>query len=280
MLEQLQAELERSPTSRVFAPLADGYLKLGQVESALRVAQLGVLANPDFATGRVVLGRVLMESQRFNDALIHLLEAVRLAPDHRMAQLTLGELYLLRREPREALNAFKMALLLNPNDQRALDAVRRWEFLTAGEFSEEVFERLEPEWRRAPAETAAAPEQRRREIERALSLADAWTIRHDPERAIQTLRTAIKSLGPDSDLEERARLLESRYQIEPEPEPEITDVLPRPQSPPPQTAAKALGPSPLQRRRERLQEILARIQRHRRKVDPTPGFQDSGGSLS
>ena len=52
-----------------------------------------------------------------------------------------------------------------------------------------------------------------RALERALSLADAFTVRNDLDAALKVIDDARKLLGPMPDLESRARLLRKRLEV-------------------------------------------------------------------
>ena len=74
-IERCQIEYERNPSSRVFAPLAEGYRRLKMLDEAFDVASRGVRQHPDFAAGRIAYARVLIEKAAFNDAVDFTFEA-------------------------------------------------------------------------------------------------------------------------------------------------------------------------------------------------------------
>lgn len=202
IVERYQLEYAKNPKSKVFAPLAEAYRRMGLIDEALRVADTGVRANPDFASGRVAFARILIEKKRFEDATSELKKAIKLSPENLLAYSLLAELHLQLRQPKEALHAFKMVLFFNPNDERAKKAVSRWEFLTAEEFAEDVF-KMEPIFDHRP-------ENLKREVERAISLADAHTVRNDLDSAIEVLKAAQTRLGDQVELKERLDRLNQR----------------------------------------------------------------------
>ncbi|HEY4100256.1 MAG TPA: hypothetical protein VGM20_05195 [Gemmatimonadales bacterium] len=57
-LHRLAQRLSADPGSRVFAPLADGLRKLGDLDAARAVAQAGIGANPEYLPGHLVLARI------------------------------------------------------------------------------------------------------------------------------------------------------------------------------------------------------------------------------
>lgn len=224
-IERYQLELEKNPRSRVFAPLAEAYRKMGLLDEALRICRIGIQANPEFAGGRVAYSKVLIESKSFAEALAQLEKAVQISPDNLLAHSLMGDTLLELRRPKEALKAFKMVLFFNPEDEKARQAVRKWEFLTAEEFDDEAFE-MRPVFRANMLSATTEPPPpsvkgdsvepnptyRNREIERAVSLADAYTVRNDLGAAVEVLENARRALGPAEELENRLRLLSKRTQ--------------------------------------------------------------------
>lgn len=127
--EQLR-RLQEDPSSRVFAPLAESYRRLGRVEEAIEICQRGLSHHPDFHGGRVALAKCYIDKQRYQDAQRELERVVHLAPENLLAQRLLGEVFLAQGLNQPALHAFKMALLLAPSDVGLTDKIHQLE--TAG----------------------------------------------------------------------------------------------------------------------------------------------------
>jgi tetratricopeptide (TPR) repeat protein len=240
-IERYQLEYAKNPKSKVFAPLSEGYRRLGLLKEALEVAHNGVAQHPQFASGRVAYARILIEFQKKEDAVVQLRKAVELSPDNWLAHSLLGDLYLQLRKPKEALKSFKMVLFLHPQDEKAKKAVQKWEFLTADEYDDELFE-MKPLF--TPNSTGNQADKSayvRKEIDRALSLADAFTVRSELEQAIQVLKDAQSRLGSQTELEERLVLLSRRQQK---------------QSPPADPGASSKS----NHRKQKLEQLLRRIE--------------------
>jgi hypothetical protein len=148
--EQLR-RLQQDPTSRVFAPLAESYRRLGRLDEAIEICQKGLEHHPDFHGGRVALAKCYIDKNRYQDAQRELEKVVHLAPENLLAQRLLGEALMAQGLDSQALHAFKMALLLAPCDVALTDKVHQLEKQIANpisasmstEFSrssEEVFE--------------------------------------------------------------------------------------------------------------------------------------------
>lgn len=221
-VERYQLEYQKNPRSKVFAPLAEAYRKMGLLEEAFTVAQAGVKHHPSFASGRVVFARILLDQKNFEQALDHLKAAATLSPDNIMAHSLMGETFLQLRRPKDALNAFKMVLFIDPGNERARLAVRKWEFLTADEYEDELFnvgpavkKRFSTDEADGAGPEILAPVGTResgsaRELDRALSLADAFTVRNETEKAYQVLLAARNKVGPSEELGNRLALLARR----------------------------------------------------------------------
>ena len=207
-LERYQIELQKNPRSRVFAPLAEAYRKMGLIQEALRICRTGVGANPDFSGGLVAFAKVLIETASFQEALALLRRAATLSPDNLLAHSLMGDALLEMRQPKEALKAFKMVLFLNPDDEKAKTTVKKWEFLTADEFADEEFS-MQPLFENQTNTSRL----RLKELERALSLADAFTVRNELAAALETLERAERTLGTSTEISNRLAMLARRTQV-------------------------------------------------------------------
>ena len=239
-IERFQLEYEKNPRSRVFAALAEAYRKMGLLEEANRLCVRGVQIHPNFAGGRVAFAKVLIDLKQTEKALEQLEKAVASSPENLLAHSLMGETLLQMRRPKDALKAYKMVLFLNPNDEKAKSVVGKWEFLSADEYDDELFA-MKPVFRLGKISAEDAPVlnpiaafsgvsvetlQKDRALERAVSLADALTVRGEPERALAILQEARNRVGTTAEIDKRFALLSKRAKAPPpEPSVEIDDVL-------------------------------------------------------
>jgi tetratricopeptide (TPR) repeat protein len=263
IVERYQILLEKDPRSQVFAPLAEAYRKIGLTEEAFRICVRGVQYNPNFAGGRIALANVLLDRENPLGAQKELERAIEISPDNIMAHQLLAELYLKQKKAKEALRAYKMVLFLAPTNDRAQKAVRKLEALTADEFDEDLFamrplkgavdfeeaETIEP----LPGQRSGS--EKIGELDRYLSLADAYFVRNDYERAGETLHQAEKYYSTAPELTKRLRLLNHRLQAE-----APANTKPAPGAPPPVTRQR----ENVDRKIEILSELLHRFQTHSR----------------
>ena len=277
-VERCQLEYERNPRSRIFAPLAEAYRKMGMLDEALRACATGVSFHPDFAGGRVTYAKCWIDRGEHAKALEQLEQAAQLSPDNLLAHSLMGETLLALRRPKDALKAFKMALFLNPRDERARQAVRKWEFLTAEDYEDDLFiahklgETIHPASEASDRIAQDPPKATRvtfeRELERALSLADAFTVRHNLESAMQVLKAARERMGALPEIENRLKLLGRRAQVLEHESPQQIRPLAKVQAVGPRAVdslprTEALGADRDARKRNFLRSLLARIEAHR-----------------
>ncbi len=68
-IAELESELARDPSPRIFAPLAEAYRLSGRLDNALETARRGIEAHPDHVGIRIVLARTIVDSQGRERAL-------------------------------------------------------------------------------------------------------------------------------------------------------------------------------------------------------------------
>jgi tetratricopeptide (TPR) repeat protein len=100
--------------AEALAALALGLSAQGKLEEALAKAREAIRLKPDLAMGYTVLGYVMMQSQRIDDAEAPLTRAAGLDPDDPSRLGRLAEYYLLRKKTDDAIQLFEEALRLGP----------------------------------------------------------------------------------------------------------------------------------------------------------------------
>lgn len=115
---------QEDPKSRVFAPLAEAYRRLGRVDEAMGLCLEGLEHHPDFHGGRVALAKCYIDKQYFDKAKAELERVVQSVPENLLAQKLLGEVFMSLGQPHPALHCFKMAVLLSPHDVPLEEKVR------------------------------------------------------------------------------------------------------------------------------------------------------------
>jgi hypothetical protein len=114
-----------------------------------------------------------------------------------------------------------MMLFLNPSNVKAQKAIQKLEALTADEFEDDLFamqpvqELTEKPVQKQISEGPQTPQStadKIKGIERFVSLADAYIVRNDLERAEVTLQKALQEFGSRPEILSRLDLLLSRQE--------------------------------------------------------------------
>ncbi|MBX3021944.1 MAG: tetratricopeptide repeat protein [Bdellovibrionales bacterium] len=218
LVERYQILLQKDPKSQVFAPLTEAYRKMGLLEEAFRIAVRGVQFNPTFGGGRIALAKVFLDRENLQAAMDELEKAVEYSADNILAHSLLAECYLRCKRPKDALRSFKMVLFLAPANEKAAKAVRKLESLTADEYEDDIFE-MKPLPQVDELKTVDAQPLKplpgsgatvTSDLERTLSLVDAYIVRNDIEKALLSLRQAEGYFGSHPELVKRMKLVSQR----------------------------------------------------------------------
>ncbi len=118
-IEKYKNALEENPDSRYFAPLADALRKAGDLEEAIKTAEDGVKRNPRYESGVLVLAKIYLDSEKYEQALEQFQIVTRLNPENVNAQKAIAEIYDKLGYHKEAMQAYNTVTILDPRDQRA-----------------------------------------------------------------------------------------------------------------------------------------------------------------
>lgn len=228
VIEKYRLLLKKDPNSQAFAALADAHREAGDLILAEKIVREGLRRHPQFASGHVVLGRILKDQERHQESLATIKKAIEINSDNILAHQLEGDLLLELKRPQEALKSYKMVLFLNPQSTKARKLVQKLESLTAAEYDDDVFAmtKLEslgkPQIAESPSSETSLTRIKSmsesssntisRSLQRSLSLLDAFIIRNDLEKANELLKQAQLEFGSQNDLEKRAKILRSRTQ--------------------------------------------------------------------
>ncbi|MCB9026587.1 MAG: hypothetical protein H6625_09745 [Bdellovibrionaceae bacterium] len=219
-IERYQLILEREPKSKVFAPLAEAYRKMGLAHKAYTICKTGLNYHPSFAGGHIAMARALIELEESERAVDHLEKATELSPENILAYQTLGELLLRLKKTKEALKAYKMVLFHSPDNAKAQKVVKTLESLSAEDFPNSVFEELDttPIQNKDKNKSIDPPpsflnnaplthDAKMNRLERSLSLIDAYIIRNDNDKAFAIFEDARLEFANHPELLKRLRII-------------------------------------------------------------------------
>jgi tetratricopeptide (TPR) repeat protein len=237
-IERYQLLYEKDPNSKVFAPLAEAYRRMGLVDEAIDLAEKGVARHPNFASGRVALGKCYAQKSEFEKAVEQLKNAVELSPENLLAHQLLADCYMQLKRPTEALNAYKMVLFLNPNDTRVAGIAKSMEEKLYGGSYKDSELNVQEEYAMGPLSQVLAKnsEQKKQvskqvtqiELDRELALLDARFDRGDWPTGKKQLEQLLKKFPKHPDVLARKHYLDELTQntfsvvdwLEPLPNPE------------------------------------------------------------
>jgi tetratricopeptide (TPR) repeat protein len=136
-LERYLRIYQQNSSSRVFAPLADLYRRLGRLGEAEEICREGIKKNPYYAGGKVALAHVLLDAHRFEEARVEAENVVTFYPDNLLARKILvkilgglGETQLARKEF-ETLKGLAPQIASDPELERSLQGPQKNETLLA-----------------------------------------------------------------------------------------------------------------------------------------------------
>jgi tetratricopeptide (TPR) repeat protein len=130
-VRELTERLEHSPGPRVFMELAKEHQAAGELEEAARVCRQGLERHPSYHSARVLLARVLIDLERFAEAVPERESVVRQAPDNLLARRLLGEAQAGSGDREGALKTLRDLLLLNPDDGELASRIQGLESVEA-----------------------------------------------------------------------------------------------------------------------------------------------------
>jgi tetratricopeptide (TPR) repeat protein len=204
-LEKYQKLLEKDPTSKVFAALADAYREMQLLDQAEALIKKGLTHHPKYAAAYVVWARIYKDKGQLDRALELLHKAIMIAPDNFLAQQILGDIYLYRKDTKQALKAYKMVLFLNPNNTRAQQVIQKLESLSASDYEPDTFQMR-------PIKESISQAGQPAPIERTLSLIDAMIVRNQIDVAHKTAAAALKQYPDHPLLLQRLELLNPEFE--------------------------------------------------------------------
>jgi tetratricopeptide (TPR) repeat protein len=122
-----QADFEKNPRSRVFAPLAETYRKLGMTDKAMEILSQGIRFHPSYLMGYLGLAFCYYDLKQFNLAYSTIRPLVESNRDNIRLQKLFSDVCLELGKKEEALETLKYLLFINPRDKDVAELVQRVE---------------------------------------------------------------------------------------------------------------------------------------------------------
>lgn len=205
-IESLQIELQTNPKSLSFAQLADLYLAQNRTAEAESLLTRSLKYHPQSVSGHMLLGRVFQLKGHDQEALEQFNFCIKKAPSNWSCYLLRAQIYLKIEKPKKALADFKQVMLHNPNHTGVRKSIARLEMLTADEYDEDLFEIKSIKEIPQNVELKPLPPLEKRpspQIERVLSLVDAFSARQEYNKALKLLKECRSEFGDHSEIQTR-----------------------------------------------------------------------------
>ena len=129
-----QADYEKNPRSRVFAPLAETYRKLGMTDKAMEILSQGIRFHPNYVMGYLGLAFCYFDLRQYSLAYNTLKPLVETSRDNIRLQKLFAEICLELGYKEESLDTFKYLLFINPRDKEVAMQVATLESLIEEHF--------------------------------------------------------------------------------------------------------------------------------------------------
>ncbi len=118
---------QKNPRSKVFAPLAESYRKLGMIDEALKILKEGIKSHPGYALGYIVLSNCYFDEKKFELCYNTLRPLVGRHQDNISLQKLFAQTCLQLSHLDEALETYKYLLFMNPHEKFFAEQVKKLE---------------------------------------------------------------------------------------------------------------------------------------------------------
>lgn len=118
---------KKNPSSRVFAPLAESFRKLGMLDDAYKILKDGIRKHPNYALGYIVLAHCYYDEEKYELTYNTLRPIINQNADNISLQKIFAQACVNLGNLDEALDTYKYLLFLNPKDKFFAEQVKRLE---------------------------------------------------------------------------------------------------------------------------------------------------------
>jgi tetratricopeptide (TPR) repeat protein len=115
-IDDLRRRVRKDPASIAFAQLGEELRRAGELQDSIATCRAGLAIHPGYVSARVTLARALVELDLLDDAEAELKSVLAGVPQSLAALRALGETYQRRGRLADALEQFRAALSIAPND--------------------------------------------------------------------------------------------------------------------------------------------------------------------
>jgi tetratricopeptide (TPR) repeat protein len=115
-IDELKQRFDENPR-RYFAPLANEFRKVGDLEQAILICEAYLPQQPGHMSGHIVYGQALFESNRLDEALGVFQTALSLDPENLIALRHLGDIAARQGDPGSARRWYERVLEADPRNE-------------------------------------------------------------------------------------------------------------------------------------------------------------------
>jgi tetratricopeptide (TPR) repeat protein len=127
LLAKYYGMYKKNPRSKVFAPLAESFRKLGMLDDAFKVLRDGIRNHPNYTLGYIVLAHCYFDQEKFELTYNTLRPIVAQNADNISLQKIFAQACIHLGHLEEALDTYKYLLFMNPQDKIFAQEVKRLE---------------------------------------------------------------------------------------------------------------------------------------------------------
>ena len=127
LLAKYFAMYKKNPRSKVFAPLAESFRKLGMIDDAMKILREGIKNHPSYTLGYIVLANCYYDEQKYELTYNTLRPIAAQNTDNVSLQKIFAQSCIQLGHLEEALDTYKYLLFMNPRDKFFAEQVKRLE---------------------------------------------------------------------------------------------------------------------------------------------------------
>ncbi len=114
---KLMDKIAKNPTSRLFVPLAEEYLKSDMLDEAIFFLVDGIKNHPNYVAARVMLGKIYLQKKQITEAKNEFEQVILVSPENIFAGKKLAVIYQGEGEVQKAVDICKKILMTDPSDK-------------------------------------------------------------------------------------------------------------------------------------------------------------------
>ena len=118
---------KKNPRSKVFAPLAESFRKLGMLDDAFKILKEGIRNHPNYTLGYIVLANCYYDQEKFELTYNTLRPIVAQNADNISLQKIFAQACMHLGHLEEALDTYKYLLFMNPKEKFFAEQVKKLE---------------------------------------------------------------------------------------------------------------------------------------------------------